>query len=269
MVRIHPADGLGALVELSERTLTVGRDADCDIQLPDDSVSRWHARFEVLGDECVLSDLESTNGVYVNDQRIKRHRLRPGDRVRLGNQIFRYLGGDSLEAEYFEAVYRMMTTDGLTQAFNKRYLLEMLERELSRARRTKRPISVVMFDVDHFKKINDVHGHLAGDEVLCELCRRARTVLRADDVLARFGGEEFTLVLAETSLAEARGVGERLRLVIAQRPFSFDELEIAVTISVGVAGIAGGQAIGVAELLARADEQLYTAKGSGRNRVCG
>src|SRR6478609_3918012 len=188
MVRIHPSNGLGAVIDLNEGNLTVGRDADCEIHLPDDSVSRRHARFEIASDVCTLEDLESTNGVYINDRRIARQRLTPGDRVRFGNQIFRFLGGDHIETEYFETVYRMMTTDGLTQACNKRFLLEMLERELSRARRMQRPLSVVMFDVDHFKAINDKFGHLAGDEVLCELCRRGRAVLRAGEILARFGG---------------------------------------------------------------------------------
>jgi diguanylate cyclase (GGDEF)-like protein len=269
MVRIHPANGLGAVIDLEEGNLTVGRDADCEIHLPDDSVSRRHARFEIGGNVCTLEDLDSTNGVYINDRRIARQRLAPGDRVRFGNQIFRFLGGDQIETEYFEAVYRMMTTDGLTQACNKRYLMEMLERELSRARRRERPVSVVMFDVDHFKAINDKFGHLAGDEVLCELCRRARGVLRAGEVLARFGGEEFTIVLPETTLADARHVGERLRAEVAKAPFATEGPEIPVTISVGLGECSGAEEITVDALLARADTQLYNAKRAGRNQVCG
>jgi len=269
MVRIHPSNGLGAMVELCEGLLTVGRDADCDVQLPDDSVSRRHARFEIAGDECVLVDQGSTNGVYVNNQRISRQLLAPGDRVRLGNQIFRFLGADRIETEYYEAVFRMMTTDGLTEACNKRYLMEMLQRELKRAQRTQRSLSVVMFDVDHFKKINDQFGHLAGDDVLCELCRRVRTVLRADEVLARYGGEEFTLVLAETTLEEARQLAERLRLAICERPFAVEGATVPVTISLGLGELAPGETINSAQLLARADQQLYTAKRQGRNQVCG
>lgn len=269
MVRIHPSNGLGAVIDLDEGNLTIGRDADCEIHLPDDSVSRRHARFEITGDVCTLEDLESTNGVYVNDRRIARQRLTPGDRVRFGNQIFRFLGGDHIETEYFEAVYRMMTTDGLTQACNKRLLLEMLERELSRARRMERPISIVMFDVDHFKAVNDKHGHLAGDEVLCELCRRARSVLRAGEMLARFGGEEFTIVLPETTLDEAKHVGERLRAEVAKAPFTTERTEISITISVGIGEATGTEEITVDALLSRADTQLYHAKRAGRNQVCG
>ena len=269
MVRIHPANGLGAVIELDEGNLTVGRDADCEVHLPDDSVSRRHARFEISGDICTLEDLESTNGVYINDRRIARQRLTPGDRVRFGNQIFRFLGGDHIETEYFETVYRMMTTDGLTQACNKRFLLEMLERELSRARRMQRSLSVVMFDVDHFKAINDQYGHLAGDEVLCELCRRGRSVLRAGEMLARFGGEEFTIVLPETTLDEAKLVGERLRAEVAMSPVASERIKIPVTISVGIGQFSGEEEISVDSLLARADTQLYAAKRAGRNQVCG
>ncbi len=268
MVRIHPANGVGALIELAEGILTIGRDADCDVHLPDDSVSRRHAQFDMTGDDCVVEDLGSTNGVYVNDRRVKRQRLLPGDRIRFGNQIFRFLGGDHIETEYFETVYRMMTTDGLTQAHNKRFLLEMLERELSRTRRMEHPLSLIMIDVDHFKSVNDKHGHLAGDEVLCELCRRARTILRAGDVLARFGGEEFTLVLPETSAAEAVLVAERLRVEVAETPFDTERVAIPVTISLGISSTTGADHITVDELLANADALLYTAKQSGRNRVC-
>jgi diguanylate cyclase (GGDEF)-like protein len=268
MVRIHPASGVGELVELIDGCLTIGRDADCDIHLPDDSVSRRHAQFDMTGDDCVVEDLGSTNGVYVNDRRVKRQSLLPGDRVRFGNQIFRFLGGDHIETEYFETAYRMMTTDGLTQAHNKRFLLEMLERELSRTRRMEHPLSLIMIDVDHFKSVNDKHGHLAGDEVLCELCRRARTILRAGDVLARFGGEEFTLVLPETAIAEATIVGERLRAEVAETPFATELVAIPVTISLGISSTTGADHVTVDDLLSRADALLYNAKQSGRNRLC-
>ena len=269
LIRIHPEEGLGERFDLDDAELTLGRDIVCDVQLDDDSVSRRHARVEPTDQGWIIADLGSTNGVYVNDEKVERRRLACGDRVRLGNQIFRFLGADGVEAKYHEAVYRMMTTDGLTQAFNKRYLLDMAERELSRARRTGRPLSVVMFDIDHFKKINDTFGHLAGDEVLSELCRRTRALLREDEILARYGGEEFCVLLVEATAVEARTVAERLRLAACERPFRFEQAEIPVTISLGVAQTDAGESLSVADLLAQADEQLYCAKRGGRNRVCG
>lgn len=268
LVRIHPAEGLGELIELSGDELIVGREAGCDLQLCDDSVSRRHARLETAAEGCFIADMGSTNGVYVNERRVERQQLAAGDRLRLGNQIFRFLGADRVEAEYHEAVFRMMTTDGLTQTHNKRYLLDEMERELLRARRRCRPLSVLMFDVDHFKRINDTYGHLAGDEVLSELCNRARSLLRQEELLARYGGEEFVLLLPETTLADARAAAERLRSAVAMAPFHTEQAEIAVTISVGVAQFSGDSQ-SVAALLDQADQQLYAAKRGGRNRVAG
>ena len=269
LVRIYPADGIGQMVELAHEQTVLGRDAGCDLELADDSVSRRHAAIEFAGGGFDVVDLGSTNGTYVNDVRVARQRLNAGDRLRVGNQIFRFLGADRIEAEYFETVYRIMTVDGLTQVYNKRCLLESLERELLRAQRTLRSLSVLLFDVDRFKTINDTHGHLAGDEVLVELCRRAKGLLRRDELLARYGGEEFALVLVETPLDEARLVAERLRQTIAENPFTTERAEIGVTISIGVAETRDGESIAAAELLDRADKQLYAAKEAGRNRVCG
>ena len=268
LVRIHPTEGLGQIIEFSEETLILGRDEGCDIQLTDDSVSRRHALVRSTAEGSFVTDLGSTNGTYVNDERVEQRKLAPGDRLRLGNQIFRFLGADRIEAEYHEAVYRMMTTDGLTQVYNKRYLLDVVERELARAQRSNRPLAALMFDVDRFKAINDNYGHLAGDEVLSELCRRARPLVRQDEVLARYGGEEFVLLLPETTRDQARETGERLRQAIAERPLHTERNEIPVTISVGIAAT-GSESLTVARFLDLADEQLYAAKRAGRNRVMG
>ncbi|MDX1948857.1 MAG: diguanylate cyclase [Pirellulaceae bacterium] len=268
LVRIHPAAGLGQILELDQPELVLGRDEACDIQLVDDSVSRRHARIESTEEGSVISDLGSTNGTYINDERVSERKLAPGDRLRLGNQIFRFLGADGIEAEYHEAVYRMMTTDGLTQVYNKRYLLDVIERELARAARTGRPLAVLMFDVDRFKSINDTHGHLAGDEVLSELCRRARGLVRQEEVLARYGGEEFVVLMPDTNREQGRAAAERLRGVIAERPFRTERVEIPVTVSIGVAAT-GDRPLTAALLLDQADEQLYAAKRGGRNRVMG
>ena len=161
----------------------------------------------------------------------------------------------------------MTIVDGLTQIHNKRYLYEELEREVTRARRHERPLSVLMFDIDFFKRINDQYGHLAGDYVLRELARVVQERIRRDEVFARYGGEEFSIVLPETPLEGALALGESLRSRIAEHPFTFQGERIPTTISVGCAqlsGQGGGQ-----ELIQQADEKLYEAKRSGRNRVCG
>lgn len=269
LVRIHPAEGLGQVIELSGEYQVLGRDAKCDIELADDSVSRRHAAIESCPDGFIVTDLGSTNGTYINDHRVTSEQIQAGDRLRFGNQIFRFLGTDRQELEYYESIYKIMTTDGLTQVYNKRYLMEVMERDIHRSQRTGRPISVLLFDVDHFKNINDTHGHLVGDEVLSELCRRAKSLVRRDEVLARYGGEEFALVMADATRADALEVAERLRRLIHETPFTPDGLELEVSVSIGVAEMPGDQSVSPAELLELADQQLYAAKQGGRNRVMG
>jgi diguanylate cyclase (GGDEF)-like protein len=271
LVHIYPSGpSMGRRYTLSSSQITlIGRGGDCAILIEDNSVSRKHARIEPSGEGYVAVDLGSTNGTFVNDVPIQEHVLADGDYLRVGNCIYRFLAGGNIEAEYHEEIYRLATIDGLTDVPNKRYLLEFLTRELSRSQRHHRPLSVVLFDIDHFKAINDQHGHLCGDHVLRELAGRARGVVRAEELLARYGGEEFVVVLPECSQENALGVGERLRQLIAEVPFSFDGVSVPVTVSVGVASIQGGEALDATELLDRADEKMYQAKHTGRNRVCG
>ena len=148
----------------------------------------------------------STNGTYVNDEPIDEYVLRDGDLIKIGRTIFKFLTGDNIENAYHEEIYRLTTIDGLTQIFNKRYFLETLEREIARAHRYRRALSLVMFDIDHFKKVNDSYGHLAGDYVLKHLASRARRRSGARTCFARYGGEEFAIVLPEIDAAGTRAV---------------------------------------------------------------
>ena len=161
----------------------------------------------------------TTNGTYVNDEQISREaRSDERDRVKIGPTIFKFLSGADVEAQYHEEIYRMTIIDGLTQIHNKRYLFEALDKEIIRARRHERDLSFLMFDIDHFKQINDVHGHLAGDFVLKELARIVQQRIRRDEVFARYGGEEFAIILPETSLEGARALAEALREKVAEQP---------------------------------------------------
>jgi two-component system, cell cycle response regulator len=267
LVRIYPAEGIGEVFDLGKESIVIGRDPSCDFELDDDSVSRQHASLEQVAGEYILTDRGSTNGTYVNNERIEQRELRTCDRLRFGNQIVKFLSTDHIEVEYHETVYKIMTTDGLTQVYNRRYLLEVIEREFYRASRTERPLSVLMVDVDLFKKINDTHGHLAGDEVLGELCRRISGLLRRDEVLARYGGEEFVLVMSDTPLDEACEAGERLRCAVAEQPFVSGQATINVTVSIGVASTEGRSLVEPTELIEQVDQRLYAAKQAGRNRV--
>ena len=259
---------LGKRFVLEQNPTRVGRGADNQIVLDGDSVSRRHCHFERRGDTWSVVDDGSTNGTYVNDEHIaSENRLANGDRIKVGPTIFKFLSGTDVESQYHEEIYRLTIIDGLTQAYNKRYLFEALEREIIRARRHARDLSILMFDIDHFKLINDEHGHLAGDVVLKELAQLVQGRIRRDEVLARYGGEEFVVMLPETELEGARALAETLRAKVEENPFVFQSDRISVTISLGCATLAEADR-SATELLKRADERLYEAKRSGRNRVC-
>lgn len=257
---------LGKRYALEQNSLTIGRGQENVVVLDNDSVSRRHCRIERRNAHWHVVDLDSTNGTYVNGNPVKEYQLRRGDQVKIGDTILKYLSGTDVEAQYHEAIYNMTIFDGLTGVHNKRYLLETLEREIPRSRRHGRPLSVLMLDIDHFKKINDVYGHLAGDYVLKEVATLVKSRLRPDDVFGRYGGEEFCAILPETPVAGAGAIAEDLRRRVQERHFVFENEPIAVTISLGAAQLAGE--MDVTAFLKAADEKLYEAKRSGRNRVC-
>ncbi len=259
---------LGKRFPLENSPTRVGRGADNEIVLDGDSVSRRHAQFDRKGEGWSLSDVGSTNGTYCNDEQIAgATTLRNGDRVKVGPTIFKFLSGADVESQYHEEIYRLTIMDGLTQIYNARYLYEALEREIIRCRRHERDLSVIMFDIDYFKRINDVHGHLAGDFVLKELARIIQQRIRRDEVFARYGGEEFSIILPETPLEGAVSLAETLRQRVEEHVFSFQADTIKVTISIGAAQLTDADKT-ANELLKRADELLYQAKRTGRNRVC-
>lgn len=268
LVRVYPLNGFEAPIELSREPRLIGREPQCSLQLADESVSRRHAMLAFDGTNHILTDLGSTNGTYVNERRLKARRvLAAGDRVRFGNQIFKYLTADGIEAQYHEVVFKMMTTDGLTTVYNKRYFLETLERELQQSRRAGSPLCTLMLDLDRFKSVNDTYGHLAGDAVLVEFAKRAQSVLRAGEILARYGGEEFAMLLSRTTLDEGVIVAERIRAATAAEPARFEATSIPITVSIGIACFDGRTVCDADALLAEADRRLYAAKRSGRNQV--
>ena len=269
LVQVYPLDLECNRVALTNQTVVLGRSEKCQVVLDDDSVSRQHARICVTPEGYLIEDLGSTNGVLVNDRLVQSQLLRTGDRIQLGQRIFRFLADTDVEAQYHETVYSMMTRDGLTSAFNKRYLLECLDREVARAKRVGKTLAVILMDIDHFKAINDTHGHLVGDEVLREGATRLLGLLSDDDVFARFGGEEFVIIDGEATAESARELAERCRETIAASPFETSDGPLEVTISLGVAVPAPQEISDRDGVLALADARLYEAKRQGRNRVIG
>ena len=265
LVVIYGAE-LGRKYHIDGREMTIGRGTLNDICVSQDSVSRTHATLRVEDHGVKIRDNESTNGTYVNDHKVHEAWLKDGDLIKIGRAIFKFLSGDNIESLYHEEIYRLSTVDGLTQIFNKRYFLETLERELSRARRYDRPLALVMFDIDHFKQCNDTFGHRAGDFVLREVADVVRERARKVDVLARYGGEEFAMILPEIDIRGATAFAEKIRAMIGESKFMFEGRHIPVTISIGVAELTPDVAT-YDDLIKRADARLYKAKQTGRNRV--
>jgi two-component system, cell cycle response regulator len=267
LVVIYGMD-LGKKFNLNQPALTIGRSSKSDVQVDQESVSRSHAKIINTGKTIILRDLGSTNGTYVNDELIDEYVLRDGDFIKIGRTIFKFLSGNNIENAYHEEIYRLTTVDGLTQIYNKRYFLETLEREISRAHRYHRDLSLIMFDIDFFKKVNDSFGHLAGDSVLKQLASVLKARIRREDIMARYGGEEFAIILPEIGISNALTLAEKVRKLVEKTSFKFEDQGIPVTISVGVAAV--GQGIQTAlDFIKVADEKLYMAKQEGRNRVCG
>jgi diguanylate cyclase (GGDEF)-like protein len=158
------------------------------------------------------------------------------------------------------------TIDPLTNTFNRRHFLELSQRKIKRTHTSNGHASFLFFDIDHFKKINDEYGHIVGDQVLLDIAQTCMKNLRPDDVLGRFGGEEFVILLPETKLEDARIIAERLRLLIAETSIKTKIGSIKTTISIGVA-IKEKSTVSIDQLLSRADRAMYRAKQAGRNRV--
>lgn len=251
----------------SAAEMTFGRASDCEVVLEDETVSRRHARIVSRYGVYLIEDIGSTNGVCVNNIHVDSRKLGDGDQVKVGRTIFKFLQGGNIEADYHEVIYQMMTNDGLTRAYNRRYFDQELLRERNRASRYGRPLSLIVFDVDHFKQINDLRGHLGGDEVLRQLAGIVMRLVRREDLFARIGGEEFALLLPEGALSGAAQLAERLRATIAAHEFFVEGQMVRVTCSFGVASLDPQSPGSARDLYERADSALYAAKAAGRNCV--
>jgi diguanylate cyclase (GGDEF)-like protein len=254
------------------RELVIGRRDDAEIQIRDDGVSRRHASILVEGEGATVADLESANGTYVNGKRVPRAHVEDGARIQVGGHTtLKFVWADEVEALYQARLAEGALQDALTGLYNRRHLDERLGSELAAAQRHGRPLSLLMVDIDHFKDVNDAHGHLAGDETLKMVAFVLRGAVRKEDVLARYGGEEFVVIARETGLDGARALAERIRRAVEKSRCSWQGTELGVTVSIGVTVSVGlteyvpGRS--EREFVEAADRALYAAKQQGRNRV--
>ena len=258
---------IGRKYPINKGSTLVGRDPGLDITIQEESVSRRHAELLFDGETLQVVDLESTNGTFVNDKQIKNRTASHGDLIRFGSIVFKYIPSGSIETVFHDELHNLAHLDGLTGCYNRKYIIDYLETEVKRCQKLEVPFSLLMFDLDLFKKVNDTYGHLAGDYVLKETVRLLKEkILRASDVLGRYGGEEFVIVLSEAPHRTATDIAERIRKGIERHGFIFDSNKMEITISVGVASMKSGDTS--LTMLEEADKALYKAKESGRNKVC-
>ncbi len=265
-----PAGYVGKQWPIDKTDLIIGRSMTSTIFVDDRSVSKSHAKLSIANGEVFILDLESTNRTVINDDTLPPLvpvKLNGNDQIKTGNVLFKYLEGGSIEAHAMEQLQTKSEKDPLTGAFNKGALHMKGAESFKRAKLLKVPMSIAVFDIDHFKKINDTYGHSAGDYVLKELAGVVSTkLIRLDDYFARYGGEEFVVVLFGSNLTQATEIGERLRATIEGHGFMYTGEKLPITISVGVCTIEPAMSTWE-EMFTKADTALYASKRAGRNRV--
>ncbi len=271
----YSGSGMGKRHLLQDKEVSIGRLTSASIFLNEASVSRDHARFYLSETSVEVADMGSANGTYINDERIQgRVSLKDGDIIRLGTILLKFFDNNNLDGIVQDKIYRMATVDVLTQVFNRQYLMDALASEFRIARAYKSPLSIIYYDLDHFKRVNDKYSHACGDVVLKETANIIKKVVRKDDVLGRVGGEEFVIVLPKTDGETAVELAERIRKAVEGHVFHLEyekgaesqTVDHQQTVSLGVAQLTPAMTE-PDNLLAAADRKLYTSKETGRNKV--
>jgi len=259
---------VGEMYKVEGDRVIIGRGQKAQIRLFDDGISREHAQVVIEDGHVYLMDLGSTNGTFCNGLKVDKRQLIDGDKILVGSTtILKFTYHDNLDEMFQKQMYESALRDGLTKAFNKKYFTDRLESEFTFSARHASPLALVLFDIDHFKKVNDTHGHQAGDHVLSEISKLLSGALRAEDVFARYGGEEFAVICRGNDEKQAQVVGERLRKAVEGHKFVYEGQHIPVTISVGISVLPNPAVKDATDIVSLADQALYKSKNGGRNRV--
>ncbi|MBI5529642.1 MAG: GGDEF domain-containing protein [Deltaproteobacteria bacterium] len=260
---------VGSMYKVSKDEMIIGRVPESDILIEDDGVSRRHAKIERAPNGSVrIVDLESTNGTFFNGARIDQHVLRDGDKIQIGSTtILKFSYQDTLEEQFQRQLFESATKDPLTRINNRKTFAERYASEFAYALRHRKFCSLIIFDIDHFKKVNDTYGHQAGDFVLRQLAQVVSDMIRSEDLLARYGGEEFVILARDIDEEKAFIFAMRIRRAVEKHEFKFQGQVIPVTVSLGVATLSNANYHDHEEMFRAADEFLYKAKNNGRNRV--
>lgn len=263
---IQPRDQ-GNRYPISEHGLVLGRGTQVDVFLQDAQVSRRHCKIRQTGVGIVVEDLGSTNGTLIDGVPVKQRVLAPADRLKVGGFVMRVEYRAQIEIKEEQQLQAAALSDELTGLHNRRWFFVESAKRLVECARTRQHISMVMIDIDRFKQVNDNYGHAAGDYVLCQVARLLRAQIRTVDLLARFGGEEFVMLLPNTSSTDAIVFCDRLCELIDQSKVQFGNKQIPVQISAGVWSRDAALVNSLEEAIGGADAAMYRAKRAGRNRV--
>ena len=262
----------GKVYVLKKKKICIGRDEDNDVVLHDPKASGRHCEIELVSgdglgvDEISLTDLFSTNGTFLNGKVVERAILKFGDKIDVGSTILLFNASDDIEDKYQSTLFDIATIDSLTGLYNRRYILNELESQLKLACRYMRIFSVILFDIDSFKKVNDRFGHTAGDEYLKLVSNQIVQALRSQDKAGRVGGEEFLVILPETGEQGAEILANRIRESVEAAVLNFKEHKVTATISAGVAQF-DAKSLDSDKIYETVDKALYRAKKGGKNRV--
>ena len=244
-----------------------GRGHDADIVIADPKISRRHGAFIVKAGIVVVEDYASTNGTYIDEKRITKETICLLPRIRAGSTYMRIDYKKPGEAQSEQALYQAANTDVLTQIPNRRAFVIRGQEELSFCKRNRSSLTVIMCDVDHFKKINDTFGHPAGDQVLKDLAEMLNKEMRTEDTLARYGGEEFIMLLRGSTENQALVLAERIREKVARKAFIYQHQKIPATLSIGICSRKCALINSLESMIQAADRALYQAKKNGRNQI--
>ncbi|MBN2716804.1 MAG: GGDEF domain-containing protein [Deltaproteobacteria bacterium] len=260
----------GDAFTIEHTPLLLGRGDMCDYVIRDDGISRQHAQIVELQDgRYMIEDLNSTNGIFIGQKRVQKHLLEEGDKVLIGRRtILKFVYQDAVDERYQKQMYESAVKDGLTGVYNRKHFNERIQSELSFALRHKSSLSLLIFDLDHFKNVNDTYGHLIGDKVLVQVSEKIQFTLREEDFFARYGGEEFAVLARDIDDSGARALGERIRQIVQDMRVTTEfGVRVPVTLSIGIATLTDGIKVSAEEMIKCADVNLYRAKENGRNRV--
>ncbi|KRA44481.1 GGDEF domain-containing protein [Pseudoxanthomonas sp. Root630] len=266
-VVVIQGEGLGRRADVGDQRVVVGRSQEADLHIPHNSVSRLHCEIWRDGETYRVRDLGATNTTRLNDAPVQEAALADGDHLTLGESILKFISHSSVEAHYHEEIYQLATHDALTEMYNRRHFIETVDKEIARAMRHHRALTMCIIDVDLFKPINDRYGHISGDHVLKQIAGLVRRHVRNDDAAARIGGEEFAVLLPECGPEAAYGFAERLREAVEAVVFRPGGEAQRITVSIGIASLTLDRDT-CSRMMAAADAALYRAKSEGRNRVC-